>query len=170
MFLIFFYNINWFGNIYVGVRRGWVIHKEIKLIDNYFCLRIVSNLSPVKVHTSAKCWIFTTTNVAQRALSIVQTTTRLIFDTVEKHGRKHAQPSGGKRNRGIPDPGGLAGRGHGGRIFFLMLCYYFLNLLPLDTNNKCVKSKLINLTNSHMTDIVLKGARKLLLACQVVAL
>jgi len=27
---------------------------EIKLIDNYFCKRRVSNLPPVKVHTSAK--------------------------------------------------------------------------------------------------------------------
>jgi len=33
-----------------------------------------------------------------------------------------------------------------------MLCY-LLNLLPLDTNNKCNKK------NSHMTDVVLKGPK-----------
>jgi len=31
----------------------------------------------------------------------------------EKHKKKHAQPSGGQRNRGIPDTGGLAGHGRG---------------------------------------------------------
>jgi len=35
------------------------------------------NAPPIKVHTSARRWLFTTANVAQRALAIVHTITRL---------------------------------------------------------------------------------------------
>jgi len=47
--------------------------------DNPSCVLSLSSLPPIKVHTSAKRWIFTTTNVAKRAFAIAHTTSRLIL-------------------------------------------------------------------------------------------